>query len=471
MKKSARALAALLVAGLSLTACSSGGSGSGGGSSDAGAPGAQALDQASGVTTVEFWHSMTGKNAEVLNGLVGQFNAAHQGKIEVKAQFQGKYDELVTKYKAAVQQKGTPALAQVYDIGTRFMIDSKQTVPAQAFADKDGYPLDDLDANIRNYYSVGGKLQSMPFNSSMPLLYLNTEAFKEAGLDPAQPPKDLNELGELAKKLTKKDADGKTVRYGFGAAIYGWFVEQLLAESGTMYCDNDNGRASKAGKVVFDSAQGAQIVQWWADLVKGGYAANTGRTTDDAQAAFKAGTVAMHLESTGVLRGYTEAAKFGVGTAAFPKVTAGDQGGPVIGGASLWISGPGHSDAEKRAAWEFEKFVSAPEQQAVWHTGTGYFPVNRKSLDDPKDKEWVAKYPQFQTAIDQLKATKPTPATAGCLLGVMPQARKGVETAIEQTIAGTKPAQQALADAAKELQPAVPVRTTRVRSHRRCWTR
>ncbi|MBD0674439.1 ABC transporter substrate-binding protein [Streptomyces sp. CBMA156] len=454
---SARALAALLVAGLSLTACSSGGSGSGsgsGGSSDAGAPGAQALDQASGVTTVEFWHSMTGKNAEVLNGLVGQFNAAHPGKIEVKAQFQGKYDELVTKYKAAVQQKGTPALAQVYDIGTRFMIDSKQTVPAQAFADKDGYALDDLDANIRNYYSVGGKLQSMPFNSSMPLLYLNEDAFKEAGLDPAQAPKDLNELGELAKKLTKKDGD-KTVRYGFGAAIYGWFVEQLLAESGAMYCDNDNGRSNKAGKVVFDSAQGAQIVQWWADLVKGGYAANTGRNTDDAQAAFKAGTVAMHLESTGVLRGYTEAAKFGVGTAAFPKVNAADQGGPVIGGASLWISGPGHSDAEKRAAWEFEKFVSAPEQQAVWHTGTGYFPVNKKSLDDPKDKEWVAKYPQFQTAIDQLKATKPTPATAGCLLGVMPQARKGVETAIEQTIAGTKPAQQALADAAKELQPAI----------------
>ncbi|MER8105196.1 ABC transporter substrate-binding protein [Kitasatospora sp. NPDC094016] len=455
MKKSARALAALLVAGLSLTACSSGDSTSGsGGSSDA-APGAQALDQASGVTGVEFWHSMTGKNAEVLTGLVSQFNAAHQGKIEVKAQFQGKYDDLVAKYKAAVQQKGTPALVQVYDIGTRFMIDSKQTVPAQAFADKDGFALDDLDPNIRNYYSVGGKLVSMPFNSSMPLLYLNADAFKEAGLDPAQPPKDLAELGELAKKLTKKDADGKTVRYGFGAAIYGWFVEQLLAESGTMYCDQDNGRTNKAGKAVFDSAQGAQVVQWWADLVKGGYAANTGRNTDDAQAAFKAGTVAMHLESTGVLRGYTEAAKFAVGTAAFPKVAATDQGGPVIGGASLWISGPGHSDAEKRAAWEFEKFVTAPEQQAAWHTGTGYFPVNRKALDDPKDKEWVAKYPQFQTAIEQLKATKPSPATAGCLLGVMPQARKGVETAIEQTIAGSKTAQQALADAAKELQPAI----------------
>ncbi len=453
MKRSSRALAALLVSGLALTACSS--TGSGGSSDDSGAPAASALDQASGVTTIEFWHSMTGKNAEALTALVDQFNTAHQGKIEVKPLFQGTYDDLIAKYKASVQQKATPAVVQVYDIGSRFMVDSKQIVPAQAFADKDGYSLEDLQANIRNYYSFGGKLQSMPFNSSMPLLYLNEDAFKEAGLDPAKPPTTLAELGDMAKKLTKKDADGKTVRYGFGAAIYGWFVEQLLAENGALYCDSDNGRSGKAGKAAFDSAKGAEIVQWWADLVKGGYAANTGRQTTDAQAAFKAGTVAMHLESTGVLRGYTEAAKFTVGTAAFPKTAADDQGGPIIGGASLWISGPGHSDAQKRASWEFEKFLSAPEQQAAWHTGTGYFPVNTKALDLPADKEWVAKYPQFQTAISQLKATKPTTATAGCALGVMPQARKGVETAIEQTIAGTKSAQQALSDAAKELQPAI----------------
>ncbi|MFJ1790647.1 ABC transporter substrate-binding protein [Kitasatospora griseola] len=453
MKRSARALAALLVSGLALTACSS--SGSGGSSEDSGAPAASALDQASGVTTVEFWHSMTGKNADALTALVNQFNAAHQGKIEVKPLFQGTYDDLVAKYKASVQQKATPAVVQVYDIGSRFMVDSKQIVPAQAFADKDGYSLDDLQANIRNYYTFGGKLQSMPFNSSMPLLYLNDDAFKEAGLDPAKPPTTLAELGEMAQKLTKKDDSGKTVRYGFGAAIYGWFVEQLLAENGALYCDSDNGRSGKANKVTFDSAKGAEIVQWWADLVKGGYAANTGRQTPDAQAAFKAGTVAMHLESTGVLRGYTEAAKFTVGTAPFPKTAAGDQGGPIIGGASLWISGPGHSDAQKRASWEFEKFLTAPEQQAVWHTGTGYFPVNSKALELPADKEWVAKYPQFRTAIDQLKGTKPTQATAGCALGVMPQARKGVETAIEQTIAGTKTAQQALTDAAKELQPAI----------------
>ncbi|PYC71015.1 ABC transporter substrate-binding protein [Streptomyces tateyamensis] len=450
-------LVATAVAALALTACSSSPSASSGSGSDAagGAPGAQALQDAQGVTTVTFWHGMTGQNAAVLNSLVDAFNQAHQGKIEVKPVFQGTYDDVIAKYKASVQQKSTPSLVQVYDIGTRFMIDSRQTVSAQAFADKDGYSLDDLEPGIRNYYTVGGKLVSMPFNSSMPLLYLNADAFKAAGLDPAKPPQTLAEIGEAAKKLTVKDAGGQTTQYGFGAAIYGWFVEELLAESGTLYCDQGNGRDAKAGKVVYDSAKGAAAVQWWADLVKGGYAVNTGRTTADAQAAFKAGRAAMNLESTGVLGGYTQAAKFTVATAPYPKIDATDPGGPAIGGASLWVDGPGHSAAEQRAAWEFEKFLGEPAQQAAWHTGTGYFPVNRKALDDPKDKAWLAKYPQFQTAIDELHAAKPSPANAGCLLGVMPQARKGVETAIEQTISGSKSAQQALADAAREIQPAV----------------
>ncbi|MCC9309402.1 ABC transporter substrate-binding protein [Kitasatospora sp. RB6PN24] len=446
-------LAATVVAGLALTACSSS-TGSGAGPAGS-APGAQALTDAKGVTTVTFWHAMTGQNATVLNGLVDEFNQEHQGKVQVKAVFQGTYDDLIAKYKASVQQKGTPSLVQVYDIGTRFMIDSKQTVPVQAFADKDGYSLDDIQPAIRSYYTAGGTLESMPFNSSMPLLYLNADAFHAAGLDPSKPPRTLAELGEDAKKLTVKDANGQTTRYGFGAAVYGWFVEELLAESGTLYCDRDNGRDGKASKVVYDSAQGAQALQWWADLVRNGYAVNTGRVTADAQAAFKSGRVAMNLESTGVLGSYVKAAKFQVATAPYPKIDDGDPGGPAIGGASLWIDGPGHSAAEQRAAWEFVRFLADPAQQVAWHTGTGYFPIVKKALDDPTDQAWVAKNPQFRTAIDELTATKPSTADSGCLLGVMPQARQGVEDAIEQTISGAKTAQQALADAARAIQPAI----------------
>jgi sn-glycerol 3-phosphate transport system substrate-binding protein len=447
-----RLLTASILA-LALTAC-------GGGDDDAGSsgvPGKDALDKASGKVSIEFWHSMKGANAEAIDALVADFGKANGDKVEVKPVYQGSYDDTIAKYKTAVQQKNTPALVQIYDIGTRFMIDSKQTLTVQSFFDKDGLKPDDIEPNIASYYTVDNQLRSMPFNSSTPLLYFNKEAFDRAGLDVAKPPKNLDELGEYAKKLTVRDASGKVTQYGFGAAIYGWLLEQLLATANEEYCDNGNGRKNLATKVQFDSPSAVRVAQWWADLVKGGWATNTGRKTDDAQAAFKAGAVAIHMESTSVLRGYVDAAKgrFTVATAPFPKLDASSSGGPVIGGASLWINGPGHSAAEQRAAWEFAKFVSTPEEQAKWHVGTGYVPVNKNALQQPSVQEWQAKYPQFKTAADQLHALPPSVASAGCLLGVMPQARKASEDGLEQAILGRKAADAAMKEAASGMKPEI----------------
>ncbi len=451
------ATAASLLAALALVATGCGGSDSGDGGSTGGqdAPDASALDNATGVTKVTFWHGMKGANGEAVDKLVKAFNAKNSGKIEVTAVYQGDYDETITKYKTSVQQGNTPSVVQIYDIGSRFMIDSKQTVPIQSFADKDGYALDSIEPNIANYYSIDNKLNSMPFNTSMPLLYINKEAFVKAGLDPAKPPSNLDEIMEAAKKLTVKQG-GKTVQYGFNAAIYGWFVEQLIAQSGTTYCDNENGRKDLATQVNFADEQGVKVATWYQQMVKQGLMPNTGKKTDDAQAVFKSGASAMHLESTGSLRGYLDAAKgkFTVMTAPFPKLSADSTGGPIIGGASLWVNGPGHSDAEKRASWEFVKFASTPEQQAAWHTGTGYFPINSKALDLPEDKAWVAQYPQFTTAITQLHNTKPSNASSGCILGVMPQARKASEDGLEKAVLGTDPT-EAMKAAATSIQPQI----------------
>jgi sn-glycerol 3-phosphate transport system substrate-binding protein len=187
-------------------------------------------------------------------------------------------------------------------------------------------------------------------------------------------------------------------------------------------------------------------------MVADGLATNTGRKTDDAQAAFKSGTVGMHLESTGALGGYIKAAagKFEVATAPFPKIESSDKGGPIIGGASLWVSGPGHSAAEQRASWEFEKFLIQPENSAFWHTQTGYFPVSKAALEQPVDKQWVAQKPQFKTAIESLQASPAGVPTQGCLLGTMPQVRALVENAIESVLTSNKDPKAALDEAANQ---------------------
>lgn len=401
-----------------------------------------------------FWYSVGGKVAEATKKLVADFNASHPD-IQVEAVFQGSYDEALNKLKQSITSKSTPSVIQVYDIGTRFMIDSKAVVPAQTWIDKEKFDMSGYEPNILAYYTVDNKLYSVPFNTSTPILYYNKTMFKEAGLDPEKPPVTFEDVTAAAQKLTVKDGSGKVTRPGLAIAIYGWFFEQLLAEQNAAYANNGNGRDSLATGVAFQSPQGEKILTWWSDMVKNGSAANMGRKTADTQKAFIAGQTAMTLDSTGVLGDILEGVngKFEVGTAFMPH-PADVKGGVIIGGGSLWMLG-GHSAAEEKAAWEFVKFMTAPKQQAYWHVQTGYFPVTKAAYDEELVKKNQEKYPQFKVAVDQLHSTPINRFTQGALLGVFTQARQEIESAIEQVLSGQASPSEALKKAGDTINGAM----------------
>jgi sn-glycerol 3-phosphate transport system substrate-binding protein len=408
-----------------------------------------------GAIELQFWHGFSaGANQDATNYLVQQFNSQHTGQIHVTATYAGNYDDTFAKYKAAIQSNQLPDILQIYDVGTRFMIDSGTIQPMQVFIDHDKFNISDLEPNLLGYFSINGKLYSMPWNNSVPLLYYNKDAFTKAGLDPNKPPKTLDEIKTMAEKLTVKDSSGNTTQYGFGAAIYGWFLEQLTANNDQAYCNNGNGRDKAATKMLFNQPTDVQIVDTWQQMVNSGTALNTGRNTTDAQNAFKAGRMAITLESTGVLRGFQSAVKFNLGTGFFPKPTATTAGGPIIGGASLWIVNKKPSYVQK-AAWEFTKFLEQPASMAYWHTHTGYFPVSKSAQNDPTDVAWRQQYPQFQAALDQLHQTKLDKATQGCLLGVMPAARQAAEVGMEAAITKKSTPQKAMDDAVAAIQPQI----------------
>ncbi|KEO82199.1 ABC transporter substrate-binding protein [Tumebacillus flagellatus] len=407
-----------------------------------------------GVVELTLWHAMGGGAGKGLDAIVQAFNDSHD-KIKVNAVFQGSYDDEFNKYKTAQGSDTAPALMQVYDIGTRYMIDSEAAVPVQKFIDAEKYDTSDFEKNILNYYTLDGKLYSMPFNSSNPILYYNKDAFKEAGLDPNQPPKTWAEVNEDAKKLTKKTGGGQTERYGMSMAIYGWFFEQYMANQLQLYANNGNGRQGRATQAVFNNDAGVAFVDWWKQGVDSGTFGNFGRKTADTQAAFAAGKTAMFIDSTAAVRGVVDGAqgKFEVGTAELPK-TDGAPGGVIIGGGSMWIM-KDQPEAKQKAAWEFIKFMADPKTQAVWHTATGYFPIRTKAYDVQELKDFDAKYPQFQTAVNQLHNTKPSEATSGAVIGVFPEARATVETTIEDVLLGKKTTKDSLDGAAQKVTDAL----------------
>ncbi|WP_103501098.1 MULTISPECIES: ABC transporter substrate-binding protein [Streptomyces] len=449
---------ALVAAGaglaLLLSGCSSddGGGGGGGGASASDVPGAEVLDDLDSAVDVEFWHSMDSTNGQVLNGLISEFNAENEGRVKVTGTFQGDYDTTLAQHRAAIQQGDTANLIMVYDLGTQFMIDSGQTVPAQAFIDKDDYDTGDLEDALLNYFTVDGDLRSFPFNNSTPLMYVNRDAFEEAGLDPDVPPKDLAEIREFAEKLTVRGSDGQIQQYGFGAAVYGWFVEQFMARAAVPYCDNGNGREGRAGEVLFDDPEIIEVVEWWQSMIEDELAVQVGRSTDDAQAAFTSGRAAMTLESTGSLGGFLEQSDFEVGAGYFPLISADDPGGSIIGGASLWINGEGHSQEQIRGSWEFVQFLMTAESQSKWHAGTGYLSVNTNGYDGPEAKERAAEFPQFAVAAAQLADSETNVNTAGCMMGVMADSRMASEEGWEAALTTSDSAETAMTKAKETVQ-------------------
>lgn len=381
-------------------------------------------------TEISFWHSMGGVNGQAIDTLVKKFNDENEYGITVKAQYQGEYDDSLNKLKSAQIGNMGADLVQVYEIGSRFMIESGWITPMQQMIDADSYDLSQIEPNLAAYYTIDDQLYSMPFNSSTPIMYYNKEMFNKAGI--TEIPDSLEGIEAVGEKLLNEGGAGQVISLG----IYGWFFEQFIGKQGLEYANNGNGRTEAATAVAFDSnGAAANILTAWKSLYDKGYAPNVGKGGDAGLADFSAGKSAITLGSTASLKQILQDVngKFEVGTAYFPKVKSTDEGGVSIGGASLWALN--NNDAKKtRATWEFVKFLISPESQAYWNAQTGYFPVTTAAQEEPVFKDNVEKYPQFQTAIDQLHDS--SPKYVGALLSVFPEARATVESEIENLLNG-----------------------------------
>nr|WP_243031744.1 ABC transporter substrate-binding protein [Thermus altitudinis] len=394
--------------------------------------------------TIEFWHSMGGVLGEATEALVQEFNKS-QREVRVKSQYVGSYDDGINKLLAALRAgRGYPHVIQVYDIGARILADSGAVLPLEDLARKEGFDLGRFLAQPRNYYTVDGKLYGLPFNSSNPILYFNMAAFEEAGVA-FRPSWSLKDLEEAARKLTKKDAQGRTLRYGLSIPIDSWFVEQISYNSGEYFCNNENGRKARATAVTFDNEAAVAFLDMYARLVREGVAANTGRTWADSQSLFAQGQAAIAAYSTASLTGVLRQVgnRFPLRTAFYPYV--GQRNGVAIGGAALYLL-KGFPEAETKAAWAFIRFLLEPKTQAKWHLATGYFPVVQGVTELPEVRQAHVRQPNYTTAIQQLLTSKANTASAGCLMGAFPEIRQYVQAAWEETLRG-KPAREALREA------------------------
>ncbi|HZD26494.1 MAG TPA: extracellular solute-binding protein, partial [Alphaproteobacteria bacterium] len=160
--------------------------------------------EAEAATDIQWWHAMGGANGERVNEIAKGFNES-QSEYKVTPVFKGTYTETMTAAIAAFRAGQQPHIVQVFEVGTATMMAAKGAVyPVYQLMADAGEPFDPnsfLPAVAGYYTTPDGKMLSMPFNSSTPVLWYNKTAFAKAGLNPDQPPKTWSELEADAKAI------------------------------------------------------------------------------------------------------------------------------------------------------------------------------------------------------------------------------------------------------------------------------
>ncbi|MGY6366731.1 sn-glycerol-3-phosphate ABC transporter substrate-binding protein UgpB [Proteus mirabilis] len=398
-------------------------------------------------TEIEWWHAMGGALGQKVNQIASDFNAS-QSEYVIKPVYKGTYPETMTSAVAAFRAKNQPAIVQVFEVGTASMMGAKKAVfPVYQLMEKTNEPFDPNSylSTVTAYYTTSdGKMISLPFNSSTPVLYYNKALFKQAGIE--QPPKTWKEMGAVSQKLL--DAG---VKCGFTTTWQSWpQIENFGARNNLPIATKNNGFDGTDTSFLFNQAPFVAHIQRMADWSKSGIFKYGGRQSD-AMPLFYTQECAMVMESSAGFAGIKENMKgvdIGVSQLPYDDTLVAKPANSIIGGASLWVMA-GRPDAEYNGVAKFFTYLSSPEVQADWHQATGYLPVTKAAYALTQQQGFYQQNPGADTAILQMTTSDSTANSKGLRFGNFLQTREIVDEELEKVWSGKQSAQAALDNAVK----------------------
>jgi len=396
----------------------------------------------SAAVQITFWHAMSGSREEVIKGIADRFNKS-QTQYQVIPEYTGSYAETLTKGLAAYRSGTPPTIVQVYEVGTRTMLDSGAIVPVHTL-NKGEVDWADIVQPILKYYSVDNNLFCMPFNSSTAMLYYNKDMFVAAGLDPDKPPTTWAEVEEYSKKIM----DAGAATGGFSMGWPAWILEQMFATHNQLFANQDNGRTGLSTEVYLNSEFGTKVLTEWQRMAKEDILVYGGREYA-ANDPFLAKQFPFRFQSTSSLGGILKSAEFEVGTAFLPRLDGYESGNSVVGGGCLWLMDKATPE-QQTGSWEFFKFINSVDETIEWHKKTGYFPATNTAYEKLKTDGWFDEEPNHATAFNQILGGADTPASRGVLLGNFVQIRDIVGAAIEEAVVNNVDPKTALDKATDE---------------------
>ncbi|WP_120495232.1 sn-glycerol-3-phosphate ABC transporter substrate-binding protein UgpB [Kiloniella sp. EL199] len=399
------------------------------------------INVANAATEVQWWHAMGGANGDRVNKIAEDFNAT-QSDYKVVPVYKGNYTETMTAAVAAFRAKKQPHIVQVFEVGTATMMAAKGAVyPIEQLMKDVGEEFDSSDylpAVVSYYTSPNGKLLSMPFNSSTPVLWYNKDAFKKAGVEAV--PTTWKEMEEASRKLV---ANGSKCGFSFG--WQSWVqIENFSAWHNMPTGSKDNGFSGLDTELTFNNKTVKRHIKNLGQWQKDGLFDYGGRRGDSLP-KFTNGECAMWMNSSAYYGSIKEQAKFDFGQAMLPfysDVVSKPQNS-IIGGATLWTL-KGHDQDDYKGVAKFMTYLSSPEVQAWWHQETGYVPITKAAYSLSQEQGFYESNPGTDTAIKQLSLNEPTLNSSGLRYGNFVQIRDIINEELEAVWNDSKSADDAM---------------------------
>lgn len=374
-----------------------------------------------------------GPLTQIVDGLVADFEAENPD-IDVEAIYAGNYNDARIKALAALQAGEPAQLSVMFSIDIYDLIEQDAIVAfddiVETQEERDWlasfYP-----ALMENGQTLG-KTWGIPFQRSTIVMYYNKDMFREAGLDPEDPPATWDELVAAAQALSDEDAG----RYGLMIPSTGypyWMFGALAMQNGQVLMNGDG------NETYFDDPAVVEALEFWRALGAEHDVMPDGTIEwGTLRQNFLEGQTAMMWHSTGNLTAVKNNADFDFGVAMLP---AKAQRGTPTGGGNFYIFKQ-TSEEERRAAMRLIRFLTAPERAAEWSIATGYIGISPAAYETEALRDYVVEFPPAAVARDQLDF-----ATAELSTYQTGRVRKLLDDAIQAALTGQKKPEEALSEA------------------------
>ena len=434
-----------------------------------------ALDQSDGRVEIRVWHGLAGLAATALEELAEEYNAS-QERVLVRVDAQGDYEELFAKYREASRVGGAdlPDVLLAQDTDTRFLVDSGTVVAADDCIAADpgtAEHYETLADFVRAAYTVDGLLWPAVYGVASPVLYFNRAHLGQAGLDPDDPPENLDELREAAEAIKAVRPEGHPLAF----RAHSWWIENLSTGQKDALVDQDNGRAGLARRSQLRNDTIEEVLEWMRAMVEDGlmtvYAhsqvaeapmsvirpaadnssmlidTSSAVTTLDALLGGELGGDEVGLDD---LEG-GEVVDIGVGE--LPGLREAGSG-QVAGNA--WYLVDGGEPVRVAAAWDFLRWVTETPQQVMWTMQGSYLPVWEGAVEDPELQRYFADTrPGRWLEVARRSLEGIDPDFPGPLVGPYVELRESLRVALERVLIEGRSVEQGLAAADASFQSAL----------------